>query len=197
MANCIKRDVAIVGSGFAGALIANELAQKGISVVVLEAGPGVTPNINDYMKRFYTAPVKVPESAYPPELFGDPNKLAAGRPTSVTLDAGNWKDPKQSYLVQKGPRPFTSTYERLAGGTSHWLGTSLRLVPNDFRMKTNYGKNEKDFSMPDWPAKISSETMRPFYERAEAELGVSADAKEQSFLGISFSKPYPMPRIPP
>ena len=197
MAECIKCDVAIVGSGFAGALIANELAQKGISVVVLEAGPGVTPNINDYMKRFYTAPVKVPESAYPPELFGDPNKLAAGRPTSVTLDAGNWKDPKQSYLVQKGPRPFTSTYERLAGGTSHWLGTSLRLVPNDFRMKTNYGKNEKDFSMPDWPAKISSETMRPFYERAEAELGVSADAKEQSFLGISFSKPYPMPRIPP
>ncbi len=197
MADCIECDVAIVGSGFAGSLIANELAQKGISVAILEAGTGVTANINDYMKRFYTASAKVPESAYPPALFGDPNKLAAGRPTSLMLGADNWNDAKQSYLVQKGARPFTSTYERVAGGTSHWLGTSLRLVPNDFRMKSIYGRNRKDFSMPDWPAKISSEALRPYYERAETEIGVSGDAKEQSFLGISFSKGYPMPRIPP
>jgi glucose dehydrogenase len=53
--------------------------------------------------------------------------------------------------------------------------------------------------LPDWPRAISSETMNPYYARAEAELGVSADVKEQSFLGISFSKGYvyPMPRIPP
>ena len=29
-ANCVMCDVAIIGSGFAGALIANELSQKGI-----------------------------------------------------------------------------------------------------------------------------------------------------------------------
>jgi choline dehydrogenase-like flavoprotein len=52
--NCIMCDVAIVGSGFAGALIANELSQKGISVVILEAGPGIPPNINEYMNRFYS-----------------------------------------------------------------------------------------------------------------------------------------------
>jgi choline dehydrogenase-like flavoprotein len=199
IADCIQCDVAIVGAGFAGALIANELAQKGISVVILEAGAGITPNINDYMKQFYTASAKVPESPYPPALFGDPEKLAAGRPTSLMLGADNWNDPKQSYLVQKGPRPFTSTYERLAGGTSHWLGTSLRLVPNDFRMKTSYGKDEQDFPLPDWPASISSEKMSPYYARAEAELGVSADVDEQRFLGIDFPKDYayPMPRIPP
>jgi choline dehydrogenase-like flavoprotein len=196
--NCIKCDVAIVGSGFAGALIANELSGKGISVVILEAGPGVQPNINDYMKRFYTAPVKVPESAYPPELFGDPAKLAAGRPTSVTLDAKSWNNPKQSYLVQKGPRPFTSTYERVAGGTSHWLGTSLRLVPRDFTMKASYGKDQSGFPFPDWPKAITSQSLSSCYERAEAELGVSADVKEQSFLGIDFRKDYtyPMPKIP-
>jgi len=205
MADCIKCDVAIVGSGFAGAMIANELSQKGISVVVLEAGAGITPNINDYMKRFYKADAKVPESPYPPEFVdskGDviePAKVAAGRPTVLTLGASNWKDPKQAYLVQKGPRPFASTYERVAGGTSHWLGTSLRFVPNDFRMKASYGKNQPGFSLPDWPTAISSETMSPYYARAESELGVSADVKEQSFLGISFSKGYnyPMPRIPP
>ena len=197
--NCMQCDVAIVGSGFAGALIANELSAKGIKVIILEAGPGVQPNINDFMKRFYTASAKVPESAYPPELFVDPGKLAAGRPTSLMLDAANWQDPKQSYLIQKGPRPFTSTYERVAGGTAHWLGTSLRLVPNDFRMKTTYGKNQSNFPLPDWPAAISSENMSPYYARAEAELGVSADVDEQRFLGIDFPKDYayPMPRIPP
>ena len=197
--NCMQCDVAIVGSGFAGAVIANELSAKGIKVIILEAGPGVQPNINDYMKRFYTASAKVPESAYPPALFADPGQQAAGRPTSLMLDADNWQDPTQSYLIQKGPRPFASTYERLAGGTAHWLGTSLRLVPNDFRMKTSYGRDQKDFPFPDWPEAISSQKMSPYYARAEEELGVSADVNEQRFLNIDFPQgyAYKMPRIPP
>jgi len=195
--NCMQCDVAIVGAGFAGALIANELSGRGIKVIILEAGPGVQPNINAAMKRFYTSTAKVPESASPPELFGDPGKLAAGRPTSLMLGKSNWNDPKQSYLVQKGPRPFTSTYERVAGGTAHWLGTSLRLVPRDFTMSTSYGSGLRNVSLPDWPKDIRSESLVPYYERAEEELGVSADAKEQSFLGISFKNGYKMPRIPP
>jgi glucose dehydrogenase len=197
--NCMQCDVAIVGSGFAGALIANELSAKGIKVIILEAGPGVQPNINSYMKRFYTSTAKVPESAYPPALSADPGKLAAGRPTSLMLGPDNWQDPKKSYFIQKGPRPFTSTYDRLAGGTAHWLGTSLRLVPNDFRMKSSYGKDQKDFPLPDWPEKINSAKMSPYYARAEEELGVSADVDEQRFLNIDFPKDYAykMPRIPP
>ena len=156
--NCIKCDVAIVGSGFAGALIANELSQKGVSVVILEAGPGIPPNINDYMKQFYNASAKVPESPFPPKLcegyrcqIDGSGKGAAGRPTVLTLGADNWKDPEQAYLVQDGKRrPFASTYERVAGGTSHWLGTSLRFVPGDFTMKTSYGKSPK-LPVPDWP----------------------------------------------
>ena len=198
--NCMQCDVAIVGSGFAGALIANELSQKGIKVIILEAGSGVPPNINDYMKRFYNASAKVPESPYPPELFGRPVRKGGRRQADVACSyASNWKDPEQSYLIQKGPRPFTSTYERVAGGTSHWLGTSLRLVPRDFSMKTSYGKNQSNFPFPDWPKAITSESLSSCYARAEAELGVSADVKEQSFLGIDFPKDYtyPMPRIPP
>jgi glucose dehydrogenase len=202
---CIECDVAIVGSGFAGALIANELSKtRRLKVVVLEAGPGVPPNINDYMRRFYKAAAKVPESPYPPELFGadgnlrDPAKMAAGRPTVLTLRTSNWQDPTQSYLIQQGPRPFTSTYERIAGGTSHWLGTSLRFAPADFRMKSIYGKNAEHFPCPDWPRDITYDNMSTFYQRAEAELGVSADAKEQAFAGITFPDgyAYPMPRIP-
>jgi choline dehydrogenase-like flavoprotein len=195
---CMECDVAIVGSGFAGSLIANELSQRGIKVIVLEAGPGVPPNINEYMNRFYKSGAKVPESPYPPALFADPANLAAGRPTVLTLGASSWKDPKRSYLIQKGPRPFTSTYDRVAGGTSHWLGTSLRFVPSDFTMKSTHGKDAPDFPFPDWPKDITSQALSPWYGKAEAELGVSADVKEQSFLGIDFPKDYnyPMPRIP-
>jgi len=206
--SCIECDVAIVGAGFAGALIANELNKdrgRPIEVVILEAGEGVPPNINDYMERFYTARFKVPETPYTPEVVDkddkliDPIKVNAGRPTSLNLEPkgssfGDWTNPKQSYLIQKGPRPFASTYDRVAGGTQHWLGTCLRFVPADFKMKTNYP------SVPqfvDWP--ISYDDLNEYYGKAEWELGVSADLQEQRFLGIHFypdNYKYPMPRIP-
>jgi glucose dehydrogenase len=204
--SCIECDVAIVGAGFAGALIANELNKdrsRPIKVVILEAGEGIPPNINDYMERFYTATAKVPESPYTPEVVNrdgkliDPSTVNAGRPTSLNLNPkggfGDWTDPKQSYLIQKGPRPFASTYDRVAGGTQHWLGTCLRFVPADFKMKTNYP------SVPqfvDWP--ISYDDLNECYGKAEEELGVSANLQEQRFLGIHFypdNYKYPMPRI--
>lgn len=209
--NSIACDVAIIGSGFAGSFIANELSKLRIKVVILEAGPNLQPNFNAYMKSFYEASSKVPESPYPPAVRGPDNKIinpkrvAAGRPSSLTLGKSSWKDPDQSYLDQSaGQSPFKSTYERLAGGTAHWMGLTPRLVPNDFRMKTAYFKDQKDGEgdkappqFVDWP--IDYATIEPFYQKAEAELGVSADVDEQRFCGIEFSDnyQYPMPRIPP
>jgi choline dehydrogenase-like flavoprotein len=197
-------DVVIVGAGFAGALIANELAKQGKRVVILEAGAGVRPNINDYMRRFYKAVDKVPESPYTPSLsdrdgqfdpnVNDPGKVPAGRPTVRTLGPGKWNDPKQSYLVQTGPRPFSSTFDRVAGGTSHWLGTSLRFVPNDFRLGSLYGGSVPEFV--DWP--IGYDDLVDWYGKAEAELGVSANVDDQAYHGINFPDQYtyPMPGIP-
>jgi choline dehydrogenase-like flavoprotein len=200
-------DVAIVGSGFAGALIANELAKQGKRVVILEAGAGIPTDINEYMNRFYKAAAKVPESPYTPTLFdkdgqfsperNDPSKVPAGRPTVMTLGPSDWADPKKSYFVQnkmndgKPATPFASTYDRVAGGTSHWLGTSLRFVPNDFKMKSVYN------TFMDWP--IGYDDLNTWYGKAEAELGVSADIEDQKYLGIYFPADYPrypMPRIP-
>ena len=190
--NCTVCDVAIVGSGFAGSLIANELSKRGIKVVILEAGQPIQPNINDSMARFYSASAKVPESPYPPALADAPATVAAGRPTALMLSKSNWNDPDQAYLDQAtSKRPFKSTYERLAGGTSHWMGLTPRLVPNDFKM------HDYRTDFPNWP--IDYETVRPWYEKAERELGISADVEEQRFAGMTFSDgySYPMPRIPP
>jgi glucose dehydrogenase len=203
-------DVAIVGSGFAGALIANELAKQGKRVVILEAGAGIPTDINEYMERFYKAAAKVPESPYTPTLFdkdgqfdeevNDPSKVRAGRPTVLTF-IQDWANPRKSYFVQDKKKddgqpatPFGSTYDRVAGGTSHWLGTCLRFVPADFEMRKRYPNCPKGFV--DWP--INYNDLERHYRKAEEELGVSADIGEQNYLGITFPAGYryPMPRIP-
>ena len=203
-------DVVIVGSGFAGALIANELAKKGKRVVIVEAGDGIPTDINKYMERFYKAAAKVPESPYTPTLFdkdgqfspeaNDPSRMPAGRPTVLTITE-DWANPQKSYLVHDKSKddgqpatPFASTYDRIAGGTSHWLGTCLRFVPADFEMRKRYPNCPKEFA--NWP--ISYNELERHYRKAEEELGVSADVGEQKYLGITFPPDYryPMPRIP-
>ncbi|PWC90777.1 hypothetical protein TSH100_01720 [Azospirillum sp. TSH100] len=192
-------DAVIVGSGISGALMAKQLGLAGRKVLILEAGADLPPNINEYMQRFYLSPAKVPESPYTPDLFADPARfllndpgtLNAPRPTVLTLSADNWQDPKQAYLIQTGPLAFGSTYERINGGTArHWLGTCLRLLPSDFQ--THY----IDPGKPDWP--ISYTDLETWYGDAEHEIGVSADAADQAYLGITFPPgyEYPMPALP-
>jgi glucose dehydrogenase len=184
-------DVVIVGSGIAGGLVALRLGNNHKKVLVLEAGDAVPTNINAEMDRFYRASAKVPESPYTPELLKDPAKVPAGRPTVLSLsNSEDWRDPLKSYLIQTGTVPFSSTYERTAGGTSvHWLGTCLRLLPNDFNMKFPNGAK--------WPDAINYQTMENWYHQAEEEIGVSGSKEEQSYTkDMFFEKDYPMPAIP-
>jgi choline dehydrogenase-like flavoprotein len=191
-------DVLIVGSGIAGALIAWQLGRAGKKVLILEAGEALPADINGYMNTFLMATAKVPESPYPPALLGangltDPGTVNAGRPTVLSLGAkdkfGDWQDPKQAYLIQKGPLPFGSTYERINGGTvRHWLGTSLRFVPSDFEMKSRFNR------FVDWPIKYRH--LERWYGDAEKDIGVAADVADQNYLNINFSSNYPMPKIP-
>lgn len=191
-------DVVIVGAGLAGSIIAYQLGLAGVKVLVLESGPSIPANRSEYMERFYTATLKTPESPYPPastlepvlhpEL--DPAMQNAPRPTIADLING-WEDPNISYLVQKGPLAFASTYERVGGGTTwHWVGTCLRMLPNDFRLKTLYGVGV------DWP--IGYDDLQSAYCRAEEEIGVSAAVADQGYLGLTFPEGYefPMHSIP-
>ena len=66
-------DVAIVGAGISGALIANRLTNAGLRVLVLEAGPATAWTFDGYsahLDHFYEAAGKGPESAWPPAVGG-------------------------------------------------------------------------------------------------------------------------------
>ncbi|MPZ38503.1 MAG: GMC family oxidoreductase [Rhizobiales bacterium] len=165
----IQADVIVVGSGISGALLAARLSAAGVKVGILEAGAAV--DRADAQERYWDAPKKVPECPYPPSP-------QAEHPISSDYDY---------WYRQAGPDKFKSTYLKVVGGTTwHWLGTCLRLVPNDFRLNATYRRGV------DWP--ISYNELEPFYGQAENELGVAGDSN--AALGSPRSTPYPMKAIP-
>src|SRR5476651_411223 len=190
-------DVVIAGSGIAGSLIAKTLTQAGKKVLLLEAGlqagvdldpDGSYRTYMSYLDRFYNAAAKVPNSPYP---------ILKDAPTSNVLDVVKLTPggpPPPGYLVQMGPLPFASDAVRGPGGTMlHWLATTLRMLPNDFKMKTVYNQ------AVDWP--ITADDLRPYYEMAELEIGVSGNVSEQVYPETPanyFGKGYvfPMHKIP-
>ena len=165
----IEADVIVVGSGIAGALLADRLAGDGVRVAILEAGPRI--DRGQALGRYFQAPFKTPESPYEATPEAD---------FPLTIDSGHW-------YRQSGPDQFKSTYLKAVGGTTwHWLGTCLRLLPNDFHVRSRYGRGV------DWP--LSYDDLEPFYLQAERELGVAGDSAED--LGSPRSGAFSLPPIP-
>ena len=189
-----RYDVAIVGSGFAGATMALLLARAGRRVLVLEAGPGLDALHRDHVERFMLATFKSPSAPYPPDAGAlEPSRTNAPRPTIEALLAA-WDDPARSYFEHApGSLPFSSTYERRAGGTgNHWMGTAVRMDGPDFRLRSACGRGL------DWP--LGYDDLEPYYGQAEHLIGVAGDRDEQEAVnGIPYGAgyAYPMGPIPP
>ncbi len=179
----VDYDLIIVGGGVTGAITADHFAARGRSVLVLDSGPGIEPRM-DVVGRFLSAWPKTPGSAYQ-------NYPKAPKPSVVGLDKYYVQtvDPTGASATTLG---FRSTYERRVGGTTwHWLGTCLRLLPNDFRLRSEYGVGV------DWP--LTYADLLPWYEQAERVIGVSGDSQQwRRFLeqrGGQWDQDFPMPMV--
>ena len=135
--------VVIIGSGAGGGTLANELCQKGIKVVVLEAGAlqSQASFINDEWKSF--------------------GQLAWLDPRTTS---GNWRIAKDFSGL---PAWICKT---VGGTTTHWAGASLRLQDHEFRAKTVYGE-VKGANLMDWP--VTLKELEPWYSLAEDKMGVT------------------------
>ena len=135
--------VVIIGSGAGGGTLANELCQKGIKVVVLEAGARQSPQsfVNDEWKSF--------------------GQLAWLDPRTTS---GTWRVAKDFSGL---PAWICKT---VGGSTTHWAGASLRFQEHEFRAKTVYG-DIKGANLLDWPITLSE--LAPYYAKAENKMGVT------------------------
>jgi choline dehydrogenase-like flavoprotein len=169
MSETLSADVVFVGSGIAAAIAGAKLAEAGVKVLFLEAGPRV--NRSTAVDIFQMSPGKGQNSPYPDQPYA---------PQPEETDFG-------AYYEQAGPDTFRGQQARIVGGTTwHWGGLAMRFRPNDFVLKSKFGVGV------DWP--ISYDDLEPWYVEAEHAMGVAGDSNET--WGSPRSALYPMPPIP-
>lgn len=137
------RVVVIIGSGAGGGTLGNELAQRGIDVVILEAGS----------RHEYDDFVNDEWASFAQLAWTDP------RTTS-----GSWR------VAKNFPGLPAWIVKAVGGSTTHWAGASLRFQEHEFKARTTYGE-VAGANLLDWP--VTSKEMEPWYARAEAKMGVT------------------------
>ena len=135
--------VVIIGSGAGGGTLANELCQKGIDVVLLEAGARQSSAsfVNDEWASFAQI------------------AWLDKRTTS-----GSWR------VARDFPNLPAWICKTVGGTTAHWAGASLRIQDHEFRARSEYGGLE-GANLLDWPLTLAD--LAPYYEKAEDKLGVT------------------------
>lgn len=157
-------DAIVVGSGVAGSIAVKELTEKGMSVILLEAGPflgekdfPITPGSHEKVKKIDAL------ARFKIAATGQPLQARATYMSNEYrhLFVNDWQNP---YTTPKG-QYFLWIRGRQLGGRLHTYGRVLqRMSDYDFKAASldGYGQN--------WP--ISYEELDPWYSRIEAFLGV-------------------------
>ena len=150
-------DAIIIGTGAAGGIVACVLAEAGKHVLLLERGTALSfADVGrDHLRNQRLA---IYGHNAGPELIGNPR---------VFVDPHG-----RSRIVRPYELDYHNNAACVGGGTRVYGAQAWRFHPDDFRMANKYGVPEGS-SLADWP--IAYETLEPFYERAEWELGAAGD----------------------
>src|SRR6476659_9818911 len=186
MATTLKKtDVVIIGLGAAGGVACLPLAQAGIDVIGLDAGPRLST------RDMAPDELRLSRNIWPP----GPQKTDGEAPTFR---------PNATGKAVQGVHPMMNA----VGGTSlHYWAQSWRLNPWDFKVRSEttrrYGSSRipTGSTVEDWPFRY--EELEPYYDKVELEIGVSGAAGNVNGTidrrGNVFEGPrrreYPMPPL--
>jgi choline dehydrogenase-like flavoprotein len=170
-----KYDVIIVGSGAGGGMAAYILANAGVSVCLIEAGPSYDPAVNvTQLKNPWDSLRRGASTKYRP--FGD-------------FDAcyGGWDIEGEPYTHVEGTQWDWFRSRMVGGRTNHWGRISLRFGPKDFKRKDIDGLGEN------WP--IGYEDIKPYYDRVDKLIGIFGTNEGLEDHPDGFFLPPPKPRL--
>ncbi|AIF44325.1 GMC family oxidoreductase [Virgibacillus sp. SK37] len=171
-----KVDAVIVGSGWAGGIIAAELAKKGYKVVGLERG----------------------ENKKPEDYIGTKDELRFSRRYEMMQDltketiTSRKRDSETALPVRTNENALLGT--DTGGAGVHWNGVNFRFLPYDFEIysktveRYGEGKIPKDMTLQDWG--ITYNDLEKYYDQYEKMAGISG---EKNPIGPERSDDYPNP----
>lgn len=160
--NTKRFDALVIGSGAAGSFAAKELTQRGLEVLLLEAGPNITKD--DF---------QVPEHHEQKGINVKARALAALKGQYIQARIGFFSDRVGHLFVNDWKNPYSTPPEdfylwirgKQLGGRLHLYGRVLhRMTDYDFKAASFDGYGD------DWP--ISYSDVAPYYQRVEEFLGV-------------------------
>jgi choline dehydrogenase-like flavoprotein len=157
-------DVLVIGSGASGGWVAKEVAERGLTVLMLEAGPPRVPT-RDFTEHIWPYQLKF-------RGFGNQQRLLENQPVQRLCYACD--DYSHQFFVNDHEHPYTFPADKpfmwirgrqIGGKTFCWARESYRFSDNEFKAASRDGYGE------DWP--ISYKELEPYYDRVENFIGVS------------------------
>lgn len=168
-------DAIVVGSGAGGGMAGYILANAGLKVLMLEAGPFFDPaKDSSQLKWPYESPRR--GNSTNTRNFGDFDGAFGG-----------WDLEGEPYTTKDKTEFYWFRSRMLGGRTNHWGRISLRMGPDDFK------GHHIDGLTDDWP--ISYEDVKPFYDRVDRLIGIYGTVENLPNEPDGIYLPPPKPRL--
>jgi choline dehydrogenase-like flavoprotein len=171
-------DVVIIGSGAGGGTATKVLADLGISVLLMEAGPMLA--MSDLKEHLL--PYHMPHRGAGPK--GE--AYTGGRAFTYSATYGGAQLDGEPYTVAPGS-DFSWFRSRILGGrTNHYGRVTLRFSDYDFRPRSSDGLGF------DWP--ITYDDLKPYYDKVDTLVGIFGSKEGLPNEPDGLFQPAPRPR---
>jgi len=159
------RDIIVIGSGAGGAVVAKELAARGLDVLVLEAGMHHKNSEQDFTHF----------------------EIDQSSPVNGVLRFGPSDRTRQSWARELPQHSVITQIAGVGGTTLHYLGNSPRAMPGAFKgySRGDWAAYDRTHQFP-----FSYQELIPYYEWVEETLPVQTapmGTKEEIFLNAAAS----------